>query len=171
MPNPGDIVVLKSCPCCGSSSSSSSSSSSGTSSSIGTCCCCSFVYDGVEAACENSIWSKTDITLTSPCYAFCHGSQLVSKVMVSANGGGSFETCAADATKCYYWFNHGTLPPFQTSATLIHNLFTFFYVKSFSPLCIYTANNVPCVNGQTFTWILSPPGTGCSATLSGVVKW
>ena len=171
MPTPGDIVVIKNCPCCGSSSSSSSSSSSGASSSVGTCCCCSFVYGGVEAACGNSIWSKTDTTVNSPCYTFCHGSNLVPNLMISANGGGSFETCEADATKCYYWYNHGTLPPFQTSATLINNLFTFFYVKSVSPLCIYTANNVPCVNGQSFSWILSPPGTGCAGTLSGVVKW
>ena len=38
MPNPGDIVVIQGCPCCGSSSSSSSSSSSGTASTI-TCGC------------------------------------------------------------------------------------------------------------------------------------
>ena len=38
MPTPGDIVVIKNCPCCGSSSSSSSSSSSGTAGPI-TCGC------------------------------------------------------------------------------------------------------------------------------------
>ena len=172
MPNPGDIILIPNCPCCGSSSSSVSSSSAASSSTSHDCsCCCSFIVDGVESGCGNCIISRTSRSpLDDPCYSPClSDSRLISNLTITH--GASSETCAADATNCTKWYNHGAIPPFQTSAILLNNLFTFFYVRSTSPLCIYTASGVPCGNGQSFTWAVSPPGTSCPGTLSGSVSW
>ena len=160
MPDPGSVLSFANCPCCGSSSSSS----------VSCDCCCSFFSGGAEAACGNCIISKTSLNVGDLCYPSCLVSpKIVSTLTVLENG--SPETITSDATNCTKWYNHGSLAPFQTSAILLNNQFTFFYVKSTSPLCIYTATGVPCVNGQTFTWSISPPGTGCLATLTGKVSW
>ena len=167
MPNPGDVITITGCPCCGGSSSISSSSGSGTN-CLG--CCCSLIVGGVEVACGNCIIAKTSLNVTDPCYPACSVSPKIVASLTIVHAGSS-EVLTPDATDCTKWYNHGSLAPFQTSAILHNNQFTMFYVKSTSPLCIYTATGVPCVNGQTFTWAVSPPGTGCTATLAGSISW
>ena len=171
MPSPGETIVYPNCACCGGSSSSVSlSSASGSSSSLDCSCCCSFFVGGVESACGNCIISRTSRSPTDPCYSGCITDPKITPSLTIVHGGTS-ETVTANPTDCTNWKNYTSLPPFQTSATLLNNLFTFFYVRSTSPLCIYTATGVPCVNGQTFTWNVSPPGTGCPATLTGTISW
>jgi len=173
MPNPGDVILIPNCPCCGSSSSSvSSTSSAGTSSSSSDCsCCCSFFVDGIESGCGNCIISRTSRSpQNDPCYSQClKDAKLITSLTITH--GATSENCNGDTTNCTKWYNHGAIPPFQTSAILLNNLFTFFYVRSTSPLCIYTAIGVPCVDGQLFTWLVSAPGTGCPAPLMGSVSW
>lgn len=50
MPNPGDVITIAGCPCCGSSSSSSSSSSGGCSNCQ---CCLGFYFDGASSSCDS----------------------------------------------------------------------------------------------------------------------
>jgi hypothetical protein len=165
------ITIPCDAPCCLSSSSSSSPSSpSSSGSSLDCSCCCSFFVSGVESACGNCIISRTSRDPLDPCYPGCLASPLIVTSLTIVHGGTS-EVITSHPTNCTNWFNTGSPPPFQTSATLLNNMFTLFYVRSTSPLCIYTATGVPCVNGQTFTWNVSPPGTGCPATLTGSISW
>ena len=172
MPNPGDVILIPNCPCCGSSSSSvSSTSSAGASSSSNHCsCCCSLFVSGVEVACDNCIYGRTSRGPGDPCYNRCITDARLIPTLTLEHGG-TTESLTSHPTQCTEWYNYTSLPPFQSSAILRNNEFTFFYVRSTSPLCIYTATGVPCVNGQTFTWNVSPPGAGCPATLTGTISW
>ena len=139
---------------------------------VTTCCgcCCTFFSGGVERACGNCIYGRTDLGPGSPCYHKCITDSRLTPTLTLEHGG-TTENLTSHPTQCTQWYNFGSPAPFQSSAILLDNMFTFFYVRSTSPLCIYTASGVPCINGQTFTWNVTAPGTGCPATLTGTISW